>query len=138
MATRAASDRVFLTCLIPLAIATFLSGPLAVLHFHGHLDHALSYAFRHTAWSQDVVEEVPLLFHADAYPLNGKKTIALQDQRLQSLIMAFNASYATSPLPSTRSERLIIGYVPVNETLKLQSRDRSALLEGSLLRVNRQ
>ncbi|TYZ66607.1 hypothetical protein PybrP1_008127 [[Pythium] brassicae (nom. inval.)] len=121
------SQKTFFMWFLPLAIATFLSAPLAVLHSFELLDAVVLRLQEHPATAvlsfasasstttnfADVAQlprELPLLFRAETYPSSGQKTLDVQDPQLMDVLFRLlngssNASLVGSPF--------LLGYVPI-------------------------
>ncbi|TMW58500.1 hypothetical protein Poli38472_010059 [Pythium oligandrum] len=80
-------------------------------------------------------DEVPLLFQLDKYPLNGKKTLFVYDERFLQIT---KPTTSESSWNSSRVDLLIpsfLGYIPITDTQKLRENHQSNPPEGDLLLV---
>lgn len=132
-------DKFFLSWFLPLAIATFLSAPLAVfdvidplvmqLHKYGSLGLL--------GLSDEKVEALPsellLLFRMESYPHSGKKTLQVDDTRFVD--MAFGATHGNE---NRSASPLLLGYIPLIEMQETRKEsDQFSFPEGRLIVVTR-
>ncbi|RLN97074.1 hypothetical protein BBJ28_00013629 [Nothophytophthora sp. Chile5] len=135
------SDKQFLLWFLPLALTTFISGPLAVLHSFDLLEPATCslslprFGFKSADINDALLpEEIPLMFQMERYPATGRKTVEVRDLRLMNL-----TSFASMQSPSSQEapSTALLGYISIAETAEQQEKDPSGYPEGDLLLITK-
>lgn len=133
-------DKVFLSWFLPLAIATFLSAPLAVLHSFDMIDPMVTQLHKYGSLalfgsvetSEALPTELPLLIRMESYPYSGKKILEVYDTRIMD--MAFKDTNSNENLSASP---LLFGYIPLIEMQETRKSDEFSHPEGHLIVVTR-
>lgn len=126
------TEKQFLLWFIPLAIATFVSGPLAVLHAFHPLEHIDGRAINSKTDAAQLPSYIPLLVQTEPYPATGYQTLEVDDLRLMNLtsFTAMVQSSLQSPTPA------LLGYVSLTRLFK-QKKTFNSYPQGELLLVTK-
>lgn len=123
------TEKQFLLWFIPLAIATFVSGPLAVLHAIPPLDGR---AITSKTQAAQLPSSIPLLVQTEPYPATGYQTLEVDDLRLMNLtsFTSMVSSSSENPTPA------LLGYVSLTRLFK-QKKTFNSYPQGELLLVTK-
>ncbi|KAK1928813.1 hypothetical protein P3T76_015751 [Phytophthora citrophthora] len=129
----------FLLWSLPVALAAFVAGLLAVLRSFDLIrvpvpSEVKSYDYFHLSSNSSTVhlpDTIPLMFDVARYPANGHQTLEVHDLRLMNLTSFADKANQTEE----KSSPAFLGYMSVTEVLRQKKRNPGSYPMGDLLLV---